>query len=86
MGMMEQLHTLGDSSRQTRSSLASARVKLAAALLTRNEHAECVLLARDAVKLEPSMAPAVQGLLQLCERAWEHPGMDTSDVRIDMAL
>ena len=51
-----------------------------------HEHAECVLLARDAVKLEPSMAPAVQGLLQLCERAWEHPGMDTSDVRIDMAL
>ena len=85
MGMLEQLHNLGDTSRQTRSSLASARVKLAAALLTRNEHAECAVLARAAAALEPSMAPAVQGLLQLCERARE-TDMDTSAVQIEIAL
>ena len=84
--MLAQLRELGrDDSPHARSSLASAQVKLAAALLASNRHGECIATARAAAALEPAVAPHVEGLLGLCQRALRER-MDTSQVRLDIGL
>ena len=65
--------------------LASAQMKLSAALLTLNQHAECISAAGAAAALEPSIASALSGLQKLCERGRDE-GLDTSKVKIDLAL
>ena len=85
VGMLAQLHELGEASAHSRGSLASAQVKLAATLLKLNKHAECAAAVAAATALEPSIGAAVVGLAQLCERA-PREGIDTSKVQIDMAL
>ena len=60
---------LDDDSPHARSSLASARVKLAAALLASNRHGECIATARAAAARGPAVTPHVEGLLGLCRRA-----------------
>ena len=85
VGLLGQLHTLGDKSAHSRGALASAQMKLSAALLTLNQHAECISAAGAAAALEPSIASALSGLQKLCERGRDE-GLDTSKVKIDLAL
>ena len=85
VAMLEQLHRLGERSAHGAASLGSAHVKLAAALLGLNRHAECAAAVRAAVAVQPSLRPAVQGLLDVCERA-PREGLDTSKMKIEMSL
>ena len=85
VAMLTELHELGGRSAHSRAALASAEVKLAAALLKSNEHARCTASARKAEKLEPSIAAVVAPLRQLCERA-KREQLDTSNVHIDVGL
>ena len=68
-----------------RSALASALLKLAAALLKTNQHAECAQLAAQAATLEPVAAASAVALRDACQNA-QRMGQDTSGAIIDMAL
>ena len=68
-----------------RSALASAQLKLAAALLKTNQHAECAQLAAQAAALEPVAAASAGALRDACLNA-QRLGQDTSGAIIDMAL
>ena len=85
VGMLSQLYLLGDHSLHARGALASAQVKLAAALLRLNKHAECLSAVDAAVTVESGIEKAIDGLRRLCERG-RHEGLDTSGVKIDLAL
>ena len=82
---LEQLHALGERTEHSRGALASAQVKLAACLLMLNQHAGCVAAVRAAAALEPALEKAVAGLRSLCEQG-ERDGIDTSQVKLDLAL
>ena len=65
--------------------LPRAKVKLAAALLMNDQSGKCAALAKRAMAGSPEMAPSIAGLHGACERA-HREGLDTSRVRIDIAL
>jgi len=82
---LTQIHARGDPTTHSRSALASAHVKLAAAHLLLNQHAACRRATRAAVALEPLLGESVAPMHQLCKRA--HDGhMDTSQVTVNLAL
>ena len=83
--MLQALYELGERTPHARGALASAQMKLAAAHLTLNRHAECLAAARAAASLEPSTEAGLRGLSQLCERG-QREGLDTSGVRVDVGL
>lgn len=85
VAMLRQLYELGESSAHARGALASAHVKLSAALVGVNEHAACVRTVRAAVSLDRTLEPALAGLRELCTNA-PREGRDTSGVRIEIAL
>jgi tetratricopeptide (TPR) repeat protein len=85
VGLLAQLHELGEQTAHSRGSLASAVVKLAACHLMLNEHQACLARVRDAASLEPSLRAAVAGLQGLCERGLRE-GIDTSKVQLDLAM
>lgn len=85
VGMLTQLHTLGDRSSHGRGALASAQVKLAAVHLKLNRHVECLTAVRAAVYVQSSIEAAVGGLRDLCARG-QREGLDTSKVALDMGL
>ena len=82
---LQQLHDLGGGSAHSRSALASARVKLAAAHMLLNSHAECVSETRAVISLDSSLQSTTAPLQQLCQRAFE-TGEDTSAVRLELGL
>lgn len=66
--------------------LTSCLLKLSAALLKANQHAECARVARRASRLEPaSAATPADALVDACEKAMR-AGQDTSSAAIDMAM
>ena len=85
VGMFTRLYELGDKSKHGRGALASAHIKLAAALLTLNAHAECLRSCRIAVQVEPTVASHIDGLRALCTQG-QRDGIDTSQVDIDLGL
>ena len=69
-----------------RAGLASCLLKLAAALLKTNQHAECARVARRAGGLGVAgVAPTATALADACEGA-QQAGQDTSNAVIDMAM
>ena len=69
-----------------RAGLASCLLKLAAALLKSNQHAECARVARRAGRLGVAdVAPTAGVLAEACEGA-QRAGRDTSNAVIDMAM
>ena len=69
-----------------RAGLASCLLKLAAALLKTNQHAECARVARRAGGLGVAgVAPTATALADACKGA-QRAGQDTSNAVIDMAM
>jgi len=69
-----------------RAGLASCLLKLAAALLKSNQHAECARVARRAGRLGVAdVAPTAGALAEACQGA-QRAGRDTSNAVIDMAM
>ena len=64
--MFSEQHSLGTSSGYSRSALASAQVKLAAAMLMSNRSGDCVMFARAAMELAPEIASSIDPLLAVC--------------------